>query len=135
MTTFFCPNCWAQVVESAGICPQCGIDIAQWNSQHDYADQLIVALRHPVPTTPVIAAQVLGERREEKAVPALIEILNCTGDAYLAEAALEALGKIRGTEAFNAVRAALGHRFVGVRARAREVMSNSDFFAETAAGK
>lgn len=95
-------------------------------SQHDYADQLIAALRHPVPTTPIIAAQVLGERREEKAVPALIKTLNSTGDAYLAEAAAEALSKIGSAEAIDAVRTALQHQFVRVRARAREALPEKD---------
>jgi HEAT repeat protein len=122
MTTFFCPKCWAQVAESASVCPQCGIEIAQWKSQHDYTDQLIVALRHPVPTTPVLAAQVLGERREAKAVPALLETLNNTSDAYLAAASAVALDKIGSAEAIDAVRAALHHRFARVRARAREAL-------------
>jgi HEAT repeat protein len=131
MTTFFCPKCWAQVAESASVCPECGTDIAQWKAEHDYADQLIAALRHPIPTTQVLAAEVLGERREKKAVPALIETLNTTGDAYLAAAAVEALSKIGSAEAIDTVRAALQHRFVGVRARAREGLANSVSLAET----
>lgn len=124
--TFFCPKCWAQVAESARVCPQCKADIAEWKSQHDYVDQLIAALRHRVPTTPVLAAQVLGERREKKAVPALIDTLYSTHDAYLAEAAAGALSKIDSADAIDAVRRALRHRFVQVRARAREAFAEGE---------
>ena len=125
MISFFCPNCWSNIAESAKVCPDCKIDIAQWISQHDYADQLIIALRHPIPTTPVLAAQILGERREKKAVPALIEVMNETPDAYLAEAAVEALRKIDNAEAIKAVRAARRHRFARVRAKVREALPNA----------
>ena len=120
MTSFFCPNCWASVAESAKICPHCKIDIAEWKSRHDYVDQLVNALRHPIPTTPVIATQILGDRREQKAVPALIRVLHETNDAYLAEAAVEALNKIDNVEAVKVVRAACQHHFARVRAKARE---------------
>lgn len=127
MTSFFCPKCWASIAESVRICPTCGTDIAQWKSEHDYGDQLIAALHHPIPTTAVIAAQVLGQRRELKAVPELIKMLNETADFYLAEAVVEALGKVGDTQARNAVHAALRHRFARVRARAGEVLESSSF--------
>ena len=111
MVSFFCPNCWASVAESTRVCPRCKIDIVQWKSQHDYADELIAALWHPIPTTPVIAAQILGDRREQKAVPALIRVLHETTDAYLAEAVVEALSKIDNVEAAKVVRAACQHHF------------------------
>jgi Co/Zn/Cd efflux system component len=47
--------------------------------------------------TPVRAAWILGERREQKAVPALTKIARKAKDPFLVESAVEALGKIGGT--------------------------------------
>jgi len=72
MTIFYCPNCWGEVSEQATTCPHCYEKISERISQADYIDKLIAALRHKEATTPVRAAWILGERREKKAVPALI---------------------------------------------------------------
>jgi hypothetical protein len=53
-------------------------------------------------------------------VPALIRVLHEPNDAYLAEAAVEALGKMDNVEADKAVRAASQHHFARVRTKARE---------------
>ena len=45
MTTFYCPNCWAEVPESATICPHCHTNISERISEADYTDKLIAALR------------------------------------------------------------------------------------------
>jgi HEAT repeat protein len=122
MTTFYCPNCWAEVPESATICPHCHTNISERISQAEYTDKLIAALRHKEPMTPVRAAWVLGERREEKAVPALAKIVRKAKDPFLVESAVEALGKIGGTAANSAVRAASQHSSLRVRVKAREVL-------------
>ncbi len=49
--------------------------------------------------TPVRAAWILGERREQRVVPALTKIVKKAKDAFLVENAVEALGKIGGTAA------------------------------------
>jgi HEAT repeat protein len=122
MTTFYCPNCWAEVPESATICPHCHTEISERLSQADYADKLIAALRHKEPMTPVRAAWILGERREQKAVPALAKIVKKAKDAFLVESAVEALGKIGGGAASDAVRAATQHSSLRVRVKARDVL-------------
>jgi HEAT repeat protein len=122
MTTFYCPNCWAEVPESATTCPHCHTDISERISQAHYTDKLIAALRHKEPTTPVRAAWILGERREEKAVPALTKIVRKAKDAFLVESAVEALGKIGGDSAIAAVRDATQHSSVRVRVKARKVL-------------
>jgi len=65
MSTFYCTNCWAEVPESAATCPRCGDDIAARQTRADFVDKLIAALRHCEPMTPVRAAWILGERREQ----------------------------------------------------------------------
>jgi HEAT repeat protein len=122
MTTFYCPNCWAEVSESTTICPHCHIEISERISQADYTDKLIAALRHKEPMTPVRAAWILGERREQKAVPALTKILRKGKDAFLIESAVGALGKIGGSTASDAVRAAAHHSSLRVRVKARDVL-------------
>ena len=96
MTTFYCPDCWAEVPESATVCPHCYTNISERISQADYTDKLIAALRHKEPMTPMRAACILGERREPKAVPALTKIVGKGKDAFVVESAVEALGKIGG---------------------------------------
>ena len=72
--------------------------------------------------TPVRAAWILGERREQKAVPALTKIVKKASDAFLVESAVEALGKIGGSIATAAVRAATQHSSLRVRVKARAVL-------------
>ena len=122
MTTFYCPNCWHEVSEQATICPHCHADISERISQANYTDKLIAALRHKEPTTPVRAAWILGERHEEKAVPALAKIVKKARDAFVVESAVEALGKIGGSAATTAVRTATQHSSLRVRVKAREVL-------------
>lgn len=122
MTTFYCPSCWAEIPESATVCPHCHTEISERISQADYADKLIAALRHKEPMTPVRAAWILGERREQKAVPALAKIVRKGKDAFLVESAVEALGKIGGNAASEAVRAAAHHSSLRVRVKARDVL-------------
>lgn len=122
MTTFYCPHCWREVSEEATICPHCHTDISERISQTNYVDKLIAALRHKEPMTPVRAAWILGERREEKGVPALIKIVKKAKDAFLVESAVEALGKIGGSTATAAMRRATQHSSLRVRVKAREVL-------------
>jgi HEAT repeat protein len=122
VTTFYCPNCWAEVPEQATTCPHCYNNISERISQADYIDKLIAALRHKEPTTPLRAAWILGERGEQKAVPALIKIVRKANDAFLVESAVEALGKIGGSVAAAAVRGATQHSSLRVRVKARDVL-------------
>jgi HEAT repeat protein len=122
MVTFYCPNCWAEVSEHATLCPHCYADISERISQANYIDKLIAALRHKEPTTPVRAAWILGERREQKAVAPLAKIVKKASDASLVESAVEALGKIGGNAATAAVRPAAHHSSLRVRVKARDVL-------------
>ncbi len=122
MTTFYCPNCWREVSESATICSHCHTNISERISQTDYTGKLIAALQHKEPMTPVRAAWILGQRREQEAVPALTKIVRKAKDAFLVESAVEALGKIGGSTASDAIRAAAHHSSLRVRVKARDVL-------------
>jgi HEAT repeat protein len=122
MTTFYCPNCWREIPEQVITCPHCYTSISDRIAESDYADKLIAALRHKEPTTPVRAAWILGERREQRAVAALSKIARKANDAFLVESAVEALGKIGGNVATAAVRVATQHSSLRVRIKARETL-------------
>jgi HEAT repeat protein len=72
----------------------------------------------------VRAAWILGERHEEKAVPALTKIVKKAKEAFLVESAVDALGKIGGSAATAAVRSATQHSSLRVRVKARDVLRN-----------
>jgi HEAT repeat protein len=120
--TFYCSNCWAEVPVSAAICPRCGDDIPGRRARADYVGKLVAALRHPEPTTPIRAAWILGERREHLAVEALIALVRESGDAYVIEAAVEALGKIGDGRAWNALQSASAHPNPRVRSQALQAL-------------
>ena len=94
MTTFYCPKCWGEMKEDLKICPHCGADIPKIWASFSYEDKLIHALGHPEPTTVMRSAWLLGEKKVEKAVPALIELIKSTRDIYITLEATRALGKI-----------------------------------------
>lgn len=96
MTTFYCPNRWREVSESATVCSHCHTNISERISQTDYIDKLIAALRHKEPMTPVRAAWILGERREPKAVPALTKIVRKGRTRSLSRARWKRLEKLVG---------------------------------------
>jgi HEAT repeat protein len=120
--TFYCTNCWAEVAESAVVCPRCGDDIVARQARSDYVAKLIAALRHPEPTTPVRAAWILGERRERAAVEPLCRVIRESPDQFLLERAVEALGKIGDPRAAAALDAATRHPSLRVRERAQRAL-------------
>jgi HEAT repeat protein len=105
--TFFCPACWEQVAASATTCTACGTDIARFLAENDYGAQLINTLRHPDARRRLMAAWILGERRERRALAALRHLaLTEARDVYLAKAAVGALAKIGGPDAADALQLA-----------------------------
>jgi HEAT repeats len=93
--TYYCWHCYAAVTQPTGTCQACGRPV-EGPAGLDYADQLLWALHHPLPDRQMIAAQILGARRERRAVQPLRAVLASTGDPYLAAEALLALVRITG---------------------------------------
>ena len=121
---FYCPNCWSDFAEDMRRCPQCGQDIPAFLKEKDYVERLIVALNHPEPETPMRAAWILGQLRDERAVEPLINLLGSTQDVYIARAVVEALDQIgtpRALEVLSAV--ADSHPADMVRERARAAVT------------
>lgn len=119
---YYCPGCWRDFAEDLAQCPECGLDIRHFYNCKDYFEKLILALNHPERQTPLRAAWILGQRRETRAVGALIELAHSTDDVYVATAAVEALGKIGTPEALAFVGTLTDAEVRMVRAAARRIV-------------
>jgi HEAT repeats len=96
MTRHYCWHCYAQNPAATGWCVRCGNRI-EAPAEISYADRLIWALHHPLPGRQMMAAQILGERRERSAVLPLRELVN-HADPSLAAQALQSLVLIVGVD-------------------------------------
>jgi HEAT repeat protein len=92
----YCWHCYAENDRSSGPCEQFGRPVES-PCETTYVEQLVWALRHPLPGRQMMAAQILGDRRERAAVEPLRELVD-TGDPYLAAQALRSLVAIVGPE-------------------------------------
>ena len=123
MVTFYCPGCWHDFDEDLVRCPDCGLVIHEFWESKDYFEKLIVALRHPEPTTPIRAAWLLGKIKDPRAVVALIDIVKGTNDFYLAREAVKALGAIDTIQTRYFLRTLADHPVRMIRAEACVALS------------
>jgi HEAT repeat protein len=86
------------------------------------AEKLCSALNHPEGETAVRAAWILGERRENQAVPALIRAVETATDGFVVESAVQALAKIGDSRASACLEAAAKHGTIRVRIAARNAL-------------
>jgi HEAT repeat protein len=126
MVHFFCPNCWRETPEGARVCPHCGVDIEAFGGERDFVEHLILALRHPEPQTPIRAAWILGQLRDERAVAPLARLLQEAPDVYIARAAAEALGGIGTPAALLFLRTMRDHPATIVRETVEKPLSQLD---------
>lgn len=84
-------------------------------AQRDFVDKLIAALDHPEPETRALAAMILGWRGEKRGVDPLLHVVLREDDAYLVEAAVEALGRIGDPRCRPALQAAASRGQLHVR--------------------
>jgi len=73
MLTYYCPNCWTIVTETEKICPICGYILEEFEKM-EYEDKLLAALHHPVPERRIMAAQILGDLKSQRALPEFLKI-------------------------------------------------------------
>jgi HEAT repeat protein len=116
----FCPRCWNEIRPGA-VCPACGPDRNE-PAAEAYDEKLIRALRHPVPSVPIRAAALLGERGTKSAAAPLIEIASSSRDPYLQEAAIDALGKIGDEQAVDCLAVLARQGALRVRHAARAAL-------------
>ncbi len=98
--TFFCTNCWKEIDRSTDVCPHCGKKQSELG-QEPFVKKLIRALKHPEPSTPVRAAEILGELKAEEALPYLIELTKHSKDPFIVKAAISSIKKIKDTNYIN----------------------------------
>lgn len=126
MVHFFCPKCWGEVAEDAHFCQHCGVDMDAFWKDRDYVEHLILAIQHPEPQTPIRAAWILGQIRDERAVAPLARLARDTKDVYIARAAVEALGQIGGTAALGFMRSLAEHPAQLVREAVQAALTAND---------
>lgn len=95
-STYFCWHCYGPNRHPSGACTSCGRPVER-PSGTSYTDELVWALGHPLPGRQMIAAQILGERREAVAEAPLRRLV-ADADPYLAAQALHSLVLIRGAD-------------------------------------
>lgn len=123
---FYCPRCWRDFAKDVTICPHCGLDIREFWQSRDYVEKLIVALEHPEKETPSRAAWLLGQLKDERAVPPLMELVQKTDDVYLARAAVQALGELDTPETRRFLGTLTQHRAKMVRDEVERILSGRD---------
>jgi HEAT repeat protein len=89
----YCPNCWAENLIGATVCDRCGTSFAE-TSAIPYDQKLMRALHHPVPETREMAAMLLGQRRDQQALPVLMSRLLEETDIGVLCAIGKALGQL-----------------------------------------
>jgi len=67
MLTYYCPNCWISIGKSEEKCPNCGYAIEDFN-QLTFENKLLTSLYHSVPERRIMAAQILGNLKSERAL-------------------------------------------------------------------
>ena len=94
--TYYCWHCYSRNRSGIGACVVCSRPVESPPGT-SYCEELLWALGHPLPGRQMIAAQILGERREPSAEQPLRRLVR-EGDPYLAAQALESLILIVGVD-------------------------------------
>ena len=87
----FCSNCWAENPIGATVCDRCGTALSE-NEPIFYDQKLMRALHHPILETREMAAMLLGQRRDQPALPVLMSRLFEETDMGVLCAISKALG-------------------------------------------
>ena len=113
-----CPACYGINAWSDTACRRCGSTL---ETARDFDAGLIWALEHPDTGTAILAARLLGERRQRQAIEPLARLSRRDGDPYRAAAAVRALRAFAGDPIADAhLAAARSHPSVIVRRAASE---------------
>jgi HEAT repeat protein len=102
MDRYWCYSCYGLNQNQRGRCRHCGNEIAA-PATATYEEKLVWTLDHPDGDRAIVAAQTLGHRRAQSAVPALVRAAQ-KRDPYLQVAAVAALAQIGGHVALETVR-------------------------------
>ncbi len=90
---YYCSNCWNEIPKGIEVCPHCGANQSALE-QESFIQKLIRALKHPEPSTPVRAAEILGSLRAKEALPYLVELSKTSSDPFLVKAVARSIKEI-----------------------------------------
>lgn len=94
MLTYYCPKCWTVLNAKELTCPNCGYALDE-HMQMPYEDKLLIALHHVVPERRIMAAQILGNQKSQRALPEFLKIIEGDEtDYFVLRAVLFAAAKI-----------------------------------------
>jgi HEAT repeat protein len=105
---FFCPSCWKEIEAQIARCPYCGYFISRYDAC-SFEEKLIHALRHPIRENRMMAIQLLGEIKSEKAVLVFASILESENDFYVIREIINSLNKIGSFESMDLIRKMNNH--------------------------
>lgn len=98
MLTYYCPLCWEEIDAESRFCNDCGFNMEEFD-QWSYEEKLIAALSHPIPERRMIAAEMLGLLKSERAIPAFAHIIeNNETDYYFVRNVLISVAAINHTD-------------------------------------
>jgi hypothetical protein len=131
MLTYYCPNCWISIDKSDKKCPGCGYAIEDFN-QLTFEDKLLASLHHSVPERQIMAAQILGNLKSERALVEFRKIIESKENNYfLLRAILLATVKINQPARDIILKIASQHSSILVSDLAKELIAqlsnNMDF--------
>ena len=92
-TTFFCPFCGKQGPDDEWVCSRCGKSLDHWRD-HPYEERLLLTLHHPLREPGMMAIQILGQRKYERAVPVFAEMIAEGQDVYTLRGMVLALSRM-----------------------------------------
>jgi hypothetical protein len=96
-TTFFCPFCGKPGPDDDPVCHSCGKSIKYWR-EHTFEERLLLTLHHPIREHRMMAIQLLGQRKYERAVPVFAEMITAGQDVYTLREIVCALSQIKTNE-------------------------------------
>ncbi|MBN2549254.1 MAG: HEAT repeat domain-containing protein [Anaerolineales bacterium] len=124
MLTFYCPECWSEIIGLETHCPVCGFELAQ-DQALSFEEKLLRSLEHPVPERRYLAIQLLGQLGSQAALPGLEKLLdNEVDDIYVLREVLEALSKIQGSRSRELLQKGTEHPFPLIRQLAERLLEN-----------
>jgi len=96
-TTFFCPFCGKQSPDDDPVCHSCGKSIGHWR-EHSFEERLLLTLHHPILEHRMMAIQLLGQRKYERAVRVFAELITAGQDVYTLREIVYALSQVNTNE-------------------------------------
>jgi predicted amidophosphoribosyltransferase len=121
-TTFFCPFCGKQGPDDAQVCTQCGKSIDHWR-EHAFEERLLLTLHHPIQEHRMMAIQILGQRKYERAVPVFAEMIAAGQDVYTLREIVYALSQMNTEDSRQLITKLREHPSAVVRTACDEVAS------------